>query len=122
MSWTGVWAQHRQHCHHIDGLSESMKLSVERLYARLADMIVEGYSEQLAEIEKVRDVLDQMLAGVVLYRAGLDRLEHESREALGQLSRKYRESDGQTETRPSPIVTAKTELRRQGRSIGRNRV
>jgi hypothetical protein len=32
-----------------------------------------------------------MLAGVVLYRAGLDRLELESREALEQFSRKSRD-------------------------------
>ena len=95
-----VWDRHRLHCHHIDGLRESLELSVQRLYARLDEMIVKGYSEQVEDIEQVRDVLDHMLAGVVLYRAGLDRLEHESREALDHFSRKHGVSDGRTETGP----------------------
>jgi hypothetical protein len=91
------------HCHQIDGLRESLVLSVKRLYARLDEMIGKGYNEQVADIEKVRDVLDHMLAGVVLYRAGLDRLEHESREALDHFSRKHGVSDGRTETGPGFI-------------------
>ena len=63
-----VWDRHLLHCHHIDGLRESLEMSVQRLYARLDEMIVKGYSEQVEDIEQVRDVLDHMLAGVVLPR------------------------------------------------------
>ena len=98
-----VWDHHRLHCHQIDGLRESLELSVKRLYARLDEMIGKGYSEQVADIEQVRDLLDHMLGGVVLYRAGLDRLEHDSREGREQFSRKYPEYDGRTETGPQFI-------------------
>ena len=98
-----VWDHHRLHCHQIDGLRESLELSVKRLYARLDEMIGKGYSEQVADIEQVRDLLDHMLGGVVLYRAGLDRLEHDSREGREQFSRKYPEYDGRTETPPESI-------------------
>ena len=51
-------------------LRENLELSVKRLYARLDEMIGKGYTEQVADIEQVRDVLDHMLAGVVLYPLG----------------------------------------------------